>query len=672
MRGTAPARVGEPQSRFPAPIPVSIGVTQGVALNRLGGTIAVLLGGILVIGGLLPGAAAVPPVARAAEPASQPATNETPEPTAEPTPDPTPDPTTPPPTAPPTPDPTPQPTAEPTPVPTASPTPVPTPSPTPAPTPSPTPLPPPSATPAPTPSPTAAPTPTPRPTPTPAPSFAPQPLPDIGPMPSDGSVYTPSFVTQTDTSPPWNDCLWASAAMFIDKLTQGAVQADRRSLRTASGDLVGGSTFADLRRSLGRLYGLQLQTSPYGGELLTWTDLLGRLARGGGAIIAGTYGNLGQPYTRWSPRYAANPFAAGHAMYVERYDPARGALWVMDPLGRGGYSGEWIPQERVWSFIWKRSQYVYAIATPVSERAVGSAVRPSISGYELGALELPSGPYRAGEAVELSVQLLTQPPWSLPELNIAWRWQAGEGPAQSDAGVEPSAEIAPNTAADTGAEPALAWGSQPLILAADRLTASISLPDEPGVWELSVELTDGDGQPLADLWQHDSLRLDVWGERGAVIRPLSIADSGLVGLDEQPASDELGEQISSGEALRLTADGSVPLEVAVRNTGRDPWTALTSRAAIGEGIVGAELLVGWLGPDGTTTWVQSAPLVAAAGEERVLTLHLRVPRSAGSYGLSFSLLNHGVAYSSRDVSKPTLAIDVFLAPVPDEPAPRLF
>ena len=33
--------------------------------------------------------------------------------------------------------------------------------------------------------------------------------------------YTPRFVTQTDERPPWNDCLWASGVMLLDKWTHG-------------------------------------------------------------------------------------------------------------------------------------------------------------------------------------------------------------------------------------------------------------------------------------------------------------------------------------------------------------------------------------------------------------------------------------------------------------------
>ena len=42
--------------------------------------------------------------------------------------------------------------------------------------------------------------------------------------------YTPTFVTQTDERPPWNDCLWASGVMLLDKWTHGRATPERQML----------------------------------------------------------------------------------------------------------------------------------------------------------------------------------------------------------------------------------------------------------------------------------------------------------------------------------------------------------------------------------------------------------------------------------------------------------
>src|SRR5215203_3562127 len=78
--------------------------------------------------------------------------------------------------------------------------------------------------------------------------------------------YRPAFVTETDTR-PWTDCLWASGAMLLDKWTNGDVRVGRRQLRTASGDLHGGSQFRDMKVAFAR-YGFKLKWSPDGGERL--------------------------------------------------------------------------------------------------------------------------------------------------------------------------------------------------------------------------------------------------------------------------------------------------------------------------------------------------------------------------------------------------------------------
>src|SRR4029079_4410037 len=78
--------------------------------------------------------------------------------------------------------------------------------------------------------------------------------------------YTPQFVTQTDERPPWNDCLWASGVMLVDKWTHGRATPERQALRRASGDSVGGSRFSDLARAISRIYRWRTQLSPARGE----------------------------------------------------------------------------------------------------------------------------------------------------------------------------------------------------------------------------------------------------------------------------------------------------------------------------------------------------------------------------------------------------------------------
>src|SRR3954468_10416518 len=92
----------------------------------------------------------------------------------------------------------------------------------------------------------------------------PRPLPD----------YRPAFVTETDEH-PWTDCLWASAAMLLDKWTNGDVTRTHQQLRALSRDHKGGSTFKDLAVAFHKL-GFSTPDRLTGSRP-TWHELLRRL-----------------------------------------------------------------------------------------------------------------------------------------------------------------------------------------------------------------------------------------------------------------------------------------------------------------------------------------------------------------------------------------------------------
>jgi len=136
------------------------------------------------------------------DPSPVPSPDPTPVPSPDPTPVPSPDPSpvpSPDPSPAPSPDPTPTPTPDPTPSPDPSPAPSPDPAPTPSPDPAPVPSPDPSPAPAPDPSP--APSPDPAPVPSPDPSPVPSPDPAPTPMPDPTSTPDPSPVPSPDPSP---------------------------------------------------------------------------------------------------------------------------------------------------------------------------------------------------------------------------------------------------------------------------------------------------------------------------------------------------------------------------------------------------------------------------------------------------------------------------------------
>jgi hypothetical protein len=193
--------------------------------------------------------------------------------------------------------------------------------------------------------------------------------------------------------------------MFLDTWTRGGLVADREALRLASGDTVGGSNLNDLQRGVAAYAGIDLRFSPYGGDRLGWAEFLDRLAQGGGAVVLGWYSLLPDRYTRWDRAFAAKGTgASGHAMFVTDYRPSTDQLWLMDPLGRGDYRGEWIPAPDLRRFVWTaRDGAIYGAVTPPPQGAAGG--RPTLrpfAGFGFGPPVVMDAP-QTGATVELAV-----------------------------------------------------------------------------------------------------------------------------------------------------------------------------------------------------------------------------------------------------------------------------
>lgn len=457
--------------------------------------------------------------------------------------------------------------------------------------------------------------------------------------------YTPRFVTQTDEAPPWDDCLWASAAMLLDKWTHGDIRVDRQRLRRASGDFKAGSTFADLARAVSRLYGWRPRSSPSGGDRMTWNDLLQRLGDGGGAIVAGDYRRLGNPYIRWSRSYALNPRASGHAMYIERYDAAHDRLWLMDPLGRAGYRGEWIAASRIHKFVWKRGKFVQAIATPGQPAS-------SAAGYTPAQLALDGGAHRAGENVSLSLTFVDRGPRPLPELQLATSWEAVAPDGETAAALaEPRKRARPDRpveqvrvllAAPTTEPSADPQPTATPVTSAGALNAEIALPTEPGLWRLTTVIERGDGRPLPQSWQQAPIEVRIWGDRGAVILPFAAATV-------------------------VRATGSIPMTVMVENAGRLAWPISPLDERLGEELTVAstELRVSWVGSDGSETPAMAPlSLTAASGDQLALTLNLAPPKRAGTYQLRFDVRDGAGSLLAPDAIGVDLPVLVRELPIP--------
>jgi hypothetical protein len=281
--------------------------------------------------------------------------------------------------------------------------------------------------------------------------------------------YRPVFVTETDTR-PWTDCLWASAAMLADKWTNGEIRLTHGELRRLSGDEHGGSSFAEMQVAFRKL-GLPFSLNANGDSTLTWGALLARLRNGAGAVVLGDDSELPRWYGRWDYRFWRKEGEEdNHAVYVERYDHRRGRVWIMDPLARGPWKGEWISVAALRRFAWFKGGRVAAITSPTAKAAPFSRV----------VAEAPQ--------VSLSTTAVTAT-WKL-RAPRAWRYPGADlhvaiAPATDPiAAAIATARIGPRTTADAApAHPTAAVSGRTL-----RLSAA--LPTAPGAYMASLSLTD--------------------------------------------------------------------------------------------------------------------------------------------------------------------------------------
>lgn len=295
------------------------------------------------------------------------------------------------------------------------------------------------------------------------------------PRPLPGHRAT--FVTETDVR-PWRDCLWASASMLLDKWTNGELRVSHERLRRLSGDLHGGSSFPEMQVAFRRL-GFDIALTAGGDSTMTWRGLLARLKSGAGAVVLGDYGKLPRWYGRWDrPFWNGKSKTDNHAVYVERYDARRGRVWMMDPLGRGSYAGEWISTASLYRFAWFRGGRVQAIATPTARRA-------PFKGVSLGNPTLAS----SGVVVSAAWPLRTPRGWHFAGADV----HAAITPADDPLGAAVLAADA-GTRTTAAAPPGRATARE----AGGTLTALAPIPAIPGAWMVTLALTDRRfGKPVA-------------------------------------------------------------------------------------------------------------------------------------------------------------------------------
>ena len=336
--------------------------------------------------------------------------------------------------------------------------------------------------------------------------------------------YKARFVTQTDQR-PFVDCLWASGAMLLDKWTNGEERITHQRLRALSGDRTGGSQFRDMRIAFQKL-GYPFKYSPDGGDPMTWSQLLTRLGKGAGAIVLGDYHDLPRYFGRWDYAFWKKKGKKdNHALYVERYDRKRGRVWLMDPLGRGDWQGEWISVWALQRFIWTQGGAVAAATTPTAKAAPFAKVKPSPKPKLV----------RSGDTVEAAWNLKAPRSWRFPGADAIARFTKADDPLAT-AAFSPELPVRN----EDGAAPKRAT----VAVKGKTMRLTAPLPDAPGAYALRLKVKDRRfGNAFVT---SGDVAVFIPGPRRAALR-LNVRESGV----------EVGQPIQ--------------VSVNVANTGTESW-----------------------------------------------------------------------------------------------------
>ena len=155
-----------------------------------------------------------------------------------------------------------------------------------------------------------------------------------------GSLFTTQFDGSAYAS---GNCNMAAAAMLFE--VQTGKDATGAQMRAWSGATTVGTSLTDLQRAFESQR--QPVTIRYG---MSWADFVQQVKSGRSAVVQGWYATL-------SAQYDLQPgFEAGHSVFVLGYSQhafnEQGGFYVMDPLGRPGYTGQWWPASVLQKYGW--------------------------------------------------------------------------------------------------------------------------------------------------------------------------------------------------------------------------------------------------------------------------------------------------------------------------------
>jgi len=188
------------------------------------------------------------------------------------------------------------------------------------------------------------------------------------------SEYRTPFITETN-EPKFTDCQYCAGLMLVAEWTDGEAIHDehgntldapglrvlRERIRTLSGDLEGGATLEALALGIARQYpdlpALPRTTAQTNPLKASFDEAWARLQAGSPAVLNGNPSRVKDAKSPLRSMQANDDY--DHAIFLHSAQPDR--AFVMDPLGRGSYEGQWVAREDLRQFA---SRYTAANGSP--------------------------------------------------------------------------------------------------------------------------------------------------------------------------------------------------------------------------------------------------------------------------------------------------------------------
>jgi hypothetical protein len=442
--------------------------------------------------------------------------------------------------------------------------------------------------------------------------------------------YTPRRVWQMK-----KNCVWAAGAMLVDKWTQGGIRVSQSVLRRASNDKKGGSSLYNLARGVAAVTGIRLRFSPGSGDTMTWWQLLDRIEHSGGAVLIGLYSRLPAHFTRWD-RSFANRRNNSHAVYIQSYDRIQGRLWLMDPLAKGHYPGEWISVEALHRFATIDAGKVMAAATPARRQPQTAPLTDHA--YHLTSPRVAATAV-AGSLLKVSVGLHISSGFPNPAAHrFVGRWVPLATPRAPRPSRLPRAVLDSASTADAGLPPVPVQAtttSAPDRAGSSGFSAAVPVPTIPGRYRLSLGLTEvGRKTPSRTF-------------RAVVIEVV----------------DPFAARISLPDVNGVTAGERFKVKVGLANIGSLDWRTPVAEAESTRTNAPATstlFVLTWRSADGTELPAAEVPAELAAGQALALSVALVAPLDAGTWTLAADVVNPvrgALSSTGRDLSRTTVSVD---------------